>query len=306
MKSFCKKMIKPVLIVSVGFILCCYDSGSKNSLVQAEKRDESELIPISISKCIENKNFSELADTSIPRLLSLSDNSRRELLEHLETLSIPERVAVLIFLQVGTPYKTGPLGEDIEPDTDPVFSLKFADCTVMILIAESLAHAIEYRGETRAMQFANYRVGDISYENRFHFTTDRLDSSPFDRDITKLIAPEFVKTVSVNLNEKLNGEKWISINWSRKRIINYIPFSKTEDAKNWFESGRLPEAVGVGFLKKKFMENGLDLLHEGFLWKGEILVHASSRAGRVVSVNWRDFIKERGGLYDGVIFYEFL
>lgn len=247
-----------------------------------------------------------LADTTLPRLAALMDEGRGEALrEALAPWPVDRRVAAYAFLAVGAPYVLGPLGEEAPPDTDPLVRFDVFDCATLNLTAEALAHAGEAGGVRAAMKRANYRGGVVSYDSRLHFTTDRLDESPYDRDITRTVGGDSVVVRRVTLNRRADGSRWIPIDWERPRDVAYLPIGAARDFAALHRAGRLPDAVGVAFVEERRLADGLDVVHETLLWRGEVLLHGSSRIGRVVAVPWREFLDERGGLYDGVVLFEY-
>lgn len=218
---------------------------------------------------------------------------------------VPERVAAWVFSMVGKPYVLGPLGEDASPDTDPLIRYDVFDCATLNLTAMAVAHANDAGDTRRAMALANYRDGIVSYENRLHFTTDRLDVSPYNRDITIEVGGDVVETSVVVLNRKRDGSRWIPIDWERKRIVAWIPTRYAYEFPEWFKNGRIPQAMGVAFVQKRFHPDGLDVVHESLLFEGRTLLHGSSRIGRVVTVDWTEFLRERGPAYDGFVLFEY-
>src|SRR5207244_11244141 len=127
------------------------------------------------------------------------------------------------FLQVGTPYQLGPLGEEAPPDTQPLIEFATSDCAVLNLVSAALAHAAEAGGERAAMAIANYRGGVVSYATRFHFTTDRLDSCPYYHDITTRVAGDSCLGAKALLNRRADGSRWMPLDWSRPRQVRYGP-----------------------------------------------------------------------------------
>jgi hypothetical protein len=54
------------------------------------------------------------------------------------------------------------------------------------------------------------------------------------------------------------------------------------------------------------LSDGLDVVHEALLWKGRVLLHASSASGRVVTVPWDRFLATPAGRrYDGFVLFEY-
>ena len=214
-------------------------------------------------------------------------------------------MAAWAFLQVGTPYQLGPLGEEAPPDTQPLIEFATSDCAVLNLVSAALAHAPEAGGERAAMAIANYHGGVVSYATRFHFTTDRLDSCPYYRDITKAVAGRECRSRPVTLNRRADGSRWIPIDWSRTRDVTYVPRELAARFARWNDEGRLPNATGVAFVQESKLADGLDVVHESLLWKGRTLLHASSTTGRVVTIPWTEYLAGPGRRHDGFVLFEY-
>lgn len=246
-----------------------------------------------------------LADTMLPRLAELDSAQRAAIADRIADWNVGQRVAAWAFLQVGTPYELGPLGEEVPPDAQPVIAFQTTDCAALNLVSAALAHAHDAGSERAAMALANYRDGVISYATRFHFTTDRLDRSPYYRDITRRAGRQACRSRAVTLNRKANGKKWIPIQWSRRRVVTYLPRSSASQFARWHDEGRLPAATGVAFVQASTLSDGLDVIHESLLWRGRTFLHASSRTGRVVTMPWSEFLEGAGRRYDGFVLFEY-
>jgi hypothetical protein len=271
----------------------------------AESGAAAPTLPARLIRALEQHDPKALADTTLPRLAALDSSQRAEMARHIAGWKAGDRVAAWAFLQVGTPYQLGPLGEEAPPDTDPVIEFQTTDCAVLNLVSAALAHAPQAGGERAAMAIANYRDGDISYATRFHFTTDRLDSCPYYRDITRRAAGGHVKSQVVTLNRRADGSRWIPIDWSRRREVVYVPRAEGAGFPSWYDQRRLPAATGVAFVQASTLSDGLDVVHESLLWKGRTFLHASSRTGRVVTMPWSEFLAGPGRRYDGFVLFEY-
>jgi hypothetical protein len=245
------------------------------------------------------------ADTTLPRVSALSAAARAELARELASWPVDHRVAAWAFLHVGVPYRLGPLGEEAPPDPDPLIAFEASDCAVLNLVSAALAHVDSATDERAAMARANYRDGRIAYANRLHFTTDRLDASPYYRDITRRAGGKATRVRRVELNRKANGEHWIAIDWTRPREVEWLPRDLGPRFAAWHDAGRLPDAVGVAFVQASKLADGLDVVHESLLWKGRTLLHASSATGRVVTMPWIEFLAGPGRRYDGFVLFEY-
>jgi hypothetical protein len=214
-------------------------------------------------------------------------------------------VAAWAFLQVGTPYRLGALGEERPPDTDPFVRFDSTDCAVLNLVSAALAHAPDAGGEREAMARAQYRGGRLAYDARFHFTTDRLDASPYWLDVTRRVGRGACRTARVVLNRRAGGGAWIPVDWTRTRDVTWLPRSAARRFAAWADRGRLPEVVGVAFVRERTFADGLDVVHESLLWRGRTLLHASSTTGRVVALPWNDYLAGPGRGHDGVVLFEY-
>ncbi len=262
-------------------------------------------LPRTLVRALDAGDPLRLAAGGLPRLADLDAAQRAELAARLERRAVAERVASYAFLQVGTPYRLGPLGEEAPPDTDAVIAFGATDCTALNLVSVALAHARDAGGERAAMAVANYRGGAISYATRFHFTTDRLDSCRWFADLTRRVGGDSCVSRIVTLNRRANGGHWIPIDWIREREVAYVPRGFGARFASEYDAGRIPAAMGIAFVQESKLADGLDVVHESMLWKGRTLLHASSASGRVVTLPWIEFLAQQGARYDGFVLFEY-
>ena len=78
--------------------------------------------------------------------------------------------------------------------------------------------------------------------------------------------------------------------------MEYIPSSEVPDLVE-----KLPDVVGVGFVRRESFERGLAITHEGIVLDGRTLVHASLKEGKVVRMNFLDYLNRQE--YSGVSFF---
>jgi hypothetical protein len=216
-----------------------------------------------------------------------------------------ERLKALAVLRIGTPYQLGCLGEEAGRDRDPIFRLDVTDCTAFVLTNVALLHSQTIDEAREMMKFLNYRPNsEITFENRLHFTTDRNTVSPYFRDITgENFCACKLKTKKVTLNKiKSDGKRLIDIDWEKEIVLKYIPNEYI--TKELFQN--LPKAIGLAFIKEGDEEIGLDIRHEGFLFDGQFLFHATPTEGKVVDVDFFEYYfgKENNPRFDGIIFFE--
>lgn len=262
-------------------------------------------LPAVLGRAIEAGDPLALADTTLPRLAALDSAQRAAIAERIAGWPVGRRVAAFAFLQVGAPYRLGPLGEEAPPDDDPLLAFDATDCAVLNLVSTALAHAREAGGERAAMARLNYRDGVVSYATRLHFTTDRLDAAPWHEDITRAVGGRLCRTRRVTLNRRADGGYWIPIAWSRERDVTWLPRATARRFAAWHDAGRIPDALGVAFVREATLGDGLDVVHESLLWRGRVLLHASSTTGRVVTVPWPAYLAGPGRRHDGFVLFAY-
>ncbi len=217
-----------------------------------------------------------------------------------------ERLKAIAILRLGTPYHLGCLGEESGRDKDPIFRLDTADCTVFVLTTAALLNSQNLEQAREMMKFLNYQPEkEISFENRLHFTTDRNMVSPYFSDITEEIAGSSkIITRKVILNKvKTDGTRWIDIDWEKEIIIKYLP---NEYITKEFLMD-LPKSVGVAFIKENYFETGLDVVHEGLLFDGKLLIAASSIEKKVAAEDFCNYYFSEDGSspkFDGIVLFD--
>jgi hypothetical protein len=257
------------------------------------------------------------ADTPLPPLHTLEPAALDSLLAGLAARcpTFADRLRALALARVGAPYALGTLGEEKAPDPDPLFRVDEADCTVLVLTTAALAHA-RNTAEARAwMGPLNYRRrGDafpVRYENRVHFTEDRITATPLFSDLTPAVAtPAERKTVHLVLNRSAAGQELLPLGWERAMSLEYVPAARLGAVLS-----RVPAVAGIAFVREANVKRGLFVAHEGFLLDRRTLLHASQDVGRVATVDVLDYLlrpadpdpaKRGRPRFDGVLIYGFI
>jgi hypothetical protein len=228
---------------------------------------------------------------------------------HRKYSTLEARLKVIAFSRVGTPYVLGCLGEETPPDTKPLFRVDETDCTVFVLTTAAMAHKPVYRDAREMMKELNYHnppaVGQkvVTYQNRIHFTYDRLHCSPFFKDITMdLLPPSKLQKVAITLNRKSDGTKLLDIPWEKKVTGWYIPAREVTPPL----LAKLPGVCNVGFVRKKNFALGLIISHEGLIIDNQWLVHADSRSKKVAKMDFLAYFNRNSDYFDGVVISKIL
>lgn len=263
------------------------------------------LILIMLVSCT-GKNWVE----SLPKPWTLNQDEISRILVQFQQHypDFQERLKAFIIWQTGKPYELYSLGEEQEPDQDPIIRLDVSDCTVHVLTSLAFAQSESWAEAREVMIRIHYKPGPggkiiPAYSRRWHYTSDRLLNNPYTKNITEELLPQKqLETVEIVLNQKQDGTPFLDLNWEYRTVIKYIPNQMiTEDLL-----AKLPPVCGVAFVKKAWFKLGLVIAHEGIIVDKKNIVHASSEFGQTV---YSDFIKyyyrESGPLFDGIMLFTF-
>lgn len=189
---------------------------------------------------------------------------------------------------LGRPYERGPLGEGAN---EKIYRTDVFDCTTLVIV--SVANLYSDHPEEMIKQIHYFPPGEVSYENRLHFSSYRNKISDYFEDITRQIGGDLTESKKVLLNK----DRLIDIDWQKEIVLYYIPVSEVDKVLD-----KLPSAVGVMFMRDNFADIGLDVGHEGFLFDGINFIHASLDFGKVVEEDFLDYLQRSN--HDGIIFYK--
>ncbi len=210
-----------------------------------------------------------------------------------EEISFDERKEKVLSDFIGKMHESNPL------DEDNLYNKEGFNSTTLILSVAAKANS-EDEDPREEMKHVNYHPpGEVSYENRLHFSSYRNEVSDYFEDITKEVGGDHVSKKSVVLNKEYEeGERLIDIDWEKDMDLYYVPSEYVIDVMR-----DLPTFVGAMFIKEGDDVIGLDVRSEGIVVEQSDIVHASSKEGKVVRGSFLDHIDEAD--FHGVIFFEF-
>ena len=247
---------------------------------------------------------------SLPKPWTLSNDEVTKLLPGFQKRfpDFNDRLKAINIWRVGTPYGIFKLGEEIEPDPDPILRIDTSDCTVHVLTSLAFTTSASW-SETRKKMIDIHYKPDFSgrkiptYGSRWHYTSDRIINNPYTADITKsIVQKDNLDSVMIVLNKKKDGSEFLNLNWTSKNKIYFIPTKNV----NEFLLSKLPDICGAAFVRKSYFKNGIVIAHEGVLIDNKELIHASSKQKKTVRVNFIDYINNNGNpRFDGIMFYKF-
>lgn len=218
------------------------------------------------------------------------------------------RLKYIALWRVGTPYEIFKLGEEVEPDLDPIIRYDVSDCTGHNLTSLAAAKSSSWDEARNTMVQLHYKadsngVKQPTYKSRWHYTVDRITMNPNTVDITQTLLPKAaLDSVNITLNKKDDGEEFLDLGWDRTMTAYYIP--NHEITKELM--AKLPTIVGVTFVKPKYFKMGIVMGHEGMIIDGKYLVHASQSAGETVKLDFlKYYFPEGGPFFDGIMIFEF-
>ena len=247
---------------------------------------------------------------SLPNPWTLSNDEVTELLPefHERFPKFTDRLKAINIWRIGTPYGIFKLGEEIEPDPDPLLRIDTSDCTVHVLTSLAFSTSSSW-SETREKMVDIHYKPDINnrkvptYKSRWHYTSDRIKNNPYTTDITEsIIQKENMDSVNIDLNKKTDGSEFLDLNWTSENKIYFIPINQIDKTL----LSKLPDVCGAAFVRKSYFKNGIVIAHEGVLIDNKELIHASSKQLKTVRVDFLDYINNNGDpRFDGIMFYKF-
>jgi len=246
----------------------------------------------------------------LPKPWTLSQDQMSEILPqfHKRHPDFHDRLKAFSLWQVGKPYELFCLGEESGEDTDPIFRMDVSDCTVHILTSLASVQSQSWDEARSALIDIHYKpnengVSIPTYKSRWHYTTDRIQDHPSTRNITSdLVSKRDLIPVSITLNKKESGEAFLDLGWNKPITISYIS-NEIIDAELL---KKLPDIVGVAFVKKSYFKMGLIVAHEGMVIDQKNIIHASSEYGKTVKMDFmKYYFREDGPIFDGVLFFTF-
>ncbi len=219
-----------------------------------------------------------------------------------------DRLKHIALWRVGTPYEIFKLGEEIEPDPDPIIRYDVSDCTGHNLTSLAAAKSSTWDEARENMIKLHYKADSNgnkqpTYQSRWHYTVDRITMNPGTVDITQTLLPlASLDSVNISLNQKEDGDEFLDLNWNRDMTAHYIP--NNQITKELL--AKLPTIVGVTFVKPAYFKMGIVMGHEGMIIDGKHLVHASQSAGETVKLDFlKYYFPEEGPFFGGIMIFEF-
>jgi len=242
---------------------------------------------------------------SLPKPWTLTESQISEILPqfHNHYPDFQNRLKAFALWQVGKPYEIFKLGEEVEPDPDPIIRLDVSDCTVHVLTSLAFSQSKSWAEARERMIDIHYKDGKPSYTSRWHYTSDRIQENPYTQNITnKLLNPTKLKSVEIILNRKEDGNEFLDLDWEKSTLVHFIPNEHINEAL----LSKLPEICGVAFVKKAYFKMGIVIAHEGMIIDSKNLVHASSEYGKTVNIDFMEYyFRENGPLFDGIVIFSF-
>ena len=260
------------------------------------------ILLIGFSGC---QNRNEWID-KIPKPWTLSKTDISELLPefHSRFPNFYDRLRAFSLWQLGKPYELFKLGEEKEPDLDPIIRLDVSDCTVHILTSLAFIQSKSWDEARENMIKIHYKNHRPEYNTRWHFTSERILSHPETVDITKnLISKENLVNKNLTLNQKKDGQELLDLNWKKEISFSYIPnFMINKELMD-----RLPYICGVAFIRESHFLLGAAIAHEGMIIDNKFLLHASKIEGKTTKVDLlKYYFSNSDGIFDGIMIYKFM
>ena len=188
---------------------------------------------------------------------------------------------------LGAKYVADPLGEGYGYDADPLIRKDAFDCVTFV--ETSLAN-----GKLKNLNKIRYKDGDVNFLSRNHFIeSDWLENNA---DLVENVSSKYgdvaVRHVIIDKQNWLRVVHKMDSEFPVREIdLEYIPYEKL---------GRIntDDALIVLFITGNSNKSGtigtdLAVVHVGFLLPNGVLRHASSQYGRVMDVDFYEYVAAR-------------
>ena len=259
-------------------------------------------------RCVKSLEVDYSWIESLPKPWTLSELEFNSLLPMFKKKhpAFHQRLKAINLWRIGTPYGIFKLGEEQDPDPDPILRSDTSDCTVHVLTSLVFAQSNSWEEARSKMIKIHYKKDQNgesvpSFRSRWHYTSDRILNNSSTKDITKLlISPSKLETINIELNRKKDGTEFLDLGWTRKQKLSFIP---TENVPNIIMEN-IPSICGVAFVKRSFFKQGIAIAHEGFLIDKEDLIHSSQEALKTVKISFMDYLfDDDKPKFDGLMFF---
>lgn len=204
-----------------------------------------------------------------------------------------QRIDFLSQLFLDVKYQEETLTGDEKTPEEVVINLAGVDCFTFLDYVEAMRLSGMFSEFTEKVRRVRYRDGIVSFENRNHFFTDWLyHNKDFVGDVSENICGGRSLTVQKQLNKKEDGACFVKGIQTVSRELTYIPSASVDDATK----RRLKTGDYMGIYSR---EQGLDVSHVGIIIQGDgrmYFRHASTRQGKVVDEDFREYIAGKPGI----------
>ena len=188
---------------------------------------------------------------------------------------------------VGVKYSNSPLGEGFGVDSDPLIRFDTFDCTTFVetVLADS---------DVEKLTKIRYKNGKVDFINRNHFIeTDWLkNNSNIVENVSHKFGKTDVRTVVIDKKSWFKTVHNVDADLVPETVkLEYIPYENISD----LELNKTHVVLFVADNPKIRDKIGTDIavVHMGLLLPDGVLRHASSEHGKVVDVDFKDYVLQR-------------
>lgn len=186
---------------------------------------------------------------------------------------------------LGTKYLKDPLGEEKAPDKDPLIRFDAFDCATFV--ETSLAG-----GDIEKLRKIKYKNSKVDFVSRNHFVeTDWLKNNGFE-NVSALYGDVSVREVVIDKKSWFKKNHNIDTDFQKQTVdFEYIPYKNL--SKIDIQTPLIVLFIYDGNGMRDKIGTDLSVVHMGFLLPGNILRHASKQYGRVMDVDFEEYVNKR-------------
>ncbi len=196
---------------------------------------------------------------------------------------------------VGAKYIRNPLGEGVDPDSDPIIRFDAFDCTTFV-------ETVLANGDVDKLNKIRYKNGEIDFLKRNHFiATEWLpNNSWLVENVSSMYGKTAIRTVTINRSAWMkNVHNIYDTTPAKTAYLEYIPYQTMGEIK--VDESRIVLFV-LSPSEKMYNKTGTDLAvyHMGFLLPNGVFRHASNSDGGVVDINFDEYVVKCKKMFNNI------
>lgn len=188
---------------------------------------------------------------------------------------------------LGAQYINSPLGEGVLPDADPLIRFDAFDCTTFV-------ETVLANGNLETLNKIRYKDGKIDFLYRNHFIESdwMSNNKKLVKNVSNQFGPTNIRYVKIDKAAWFKKQHKIDVVCPVQNVtLEYLPY-KNLDKINIKQPMIVLFVTDNPKIRDK-IGTDLAVVHMGLLLPNGIFRHASSEIGRVIDVEFTNYVEQR-------------